>query len=390
MANVITESNYAFKHNDDAESNYKTNTSLNLSDAPPLTRFLLKMQPSRSTFNKIAYVIMCIIYLVPNNYIVMGVAILNNPAIGIVSAIYGPTCAFVWITQPSATEIGTFFHSMVFANEKSLKQYSGKLKQQFVITNIAIAVMNIVIYVILIIPMIGTTTLLSNISNNDNMLYTFIVSNVLLAQVNTSCMIPGDVLLLMFADVRAERTRAYIANIHNILLDKENGDQLDVLTKEQRKTEQFALETNQAIGSTNSAKIFMMVSWIVILLCSAAFVSASSSANKLRPIICCCMMCLFFVGMVLQVMSSITSPSKAWNSACDLKLNDASLSPVINQLFGGRADFDLWLKNHEMSTQRLFGVKVSMELIGRVGSVLASGVLLAVYLIARQELSNMM
>jgi len=38
----------------------------------------------------------------------------------------------------------------------------------------------------------------------------------------------------------------------------------------------------------------------------------------------------------------------------------------------------------------LFGVKVSMELIGRVGSVLASGVLLAVYLIARQELSNMM
>ena len=93
---------------------------------------------------------------------------------------------------------------------------------------------------------------------------------------------------------------------------------------------------------------------------------------------------------MLQAMSGITSPSKAWNSACDLKLNDASLSPVINQLFGGRADFDLWLKNHEMSTQRLFGVKVSMDLIGRVGSVLASGVLLAVYLIARQELSNMM
>ena len=390
MANVTTESNYAFKHNDDAESNYKTSTTLNLSDAPPLTRFLLKMQASRSTFNKIAYVILSILIFAPNNYIVLGTAVLNQPTIGIVLAIYGPSSALIWNTQPSATEIGTSFHSMIFANEKSLKQFSGQLKKQFLVMFIATLVMNVVLYAVLIVPMLGSTTLLTNSTNNDIVVYTFIVTNTILQSVNAFCISAGDVMLLMFADVRAERTRAYISNIHNILLDKENGDQLDALTKEQRKTELFALETNQAIGRTNSAKIFIMTSWIVIMLCSAAFVSASSFTNKLRPIIVCCMFGLFMGGMVLQTMSSITSPSKAWNSACDLKLNDASLSPVINQLFGGRADFDLWLKNHEMSTQRLFGVKVSMELIGRVGSVLASGVLLAVYLIARQELSNMM
>ena len=97
MSNVTTESNYAFKHTNDAESNYKTITTLNLSDAPPLTRFLLKMQPSRSTFTKIAFVFLSIIIFVPHNYIVIGTAILQNPTIGIVLSIYGPMGAWVWI-----------------------------------------------------------------------------------------------------------------------------------------------------------------------------------------------------------------------------------------------------------------------------------------------------
>ena len=176
MSNVTTESNYAFKHNDDAESNYKTSTTLNLSDAPPLTRFLLKMQPSRSTFNKIAYVILSIITFVPNNYIVLGVGILNNPTIGIVLAIYGPMIAWVWITQPSVTEIGTSFHSMIFANEKSLKQFSGQLKKQFLGMLIISTVMNVVLYAVLIVPMLGSTTLLTNSTNNDIVVYTFIVT----------------------------------------------------------------------------------------------------------------------------------------------------------------------------------------------------------------------
>jgi hypothetical protein len=97
-----------------------------------------------------------------------------------------------------------------------------------------------------------------------------------------------------------------------------------------------------------------------------------------------------FTITALLGMMNITAPIRAWNAACDQELNIPSIQRTINVLFGRREDFDRWLGSHEMATQRLFGMKVSMERIRALGSLVVSLVAVAVYLIARQELMNLM
>ena len=88
-------------------------------------------------------------------------------------------------------------------------------------------------------------------------------------------------------------------------------------------------------------------------------------------------------------MYQITAPSRAWNEAVQEQLNDASLAPVINKIFGRRVDFDKWLNSHEISSQRVFGSKVSLQRLRQVGSVLISGVLIVIYFVMREELRNL-
>ena len=92
--------------------------------------------------------------------------------------------------------------------------------------------------------------------------------------------------------------------------------------------------------------------------------------------------------MFLMQLYQITAPSRAWSGAVQEQLNDASLAPVINKIFGRRADFDKWLNLHEISTQRVFGSKVSLQRLSQVGSVLTSGVLIVIYFVMREELRN--
>ena len=88
-------------------------------------------------------------------------------------------------------------------------------------------------------------------------------------------------------------------------------------------------------------------------------------------------------------MYQITAPSRAWNGAVQEQLNDASLAPVINKIFGRRVDFDKWLNSHEISSQRVFVFIVSLQRLSQVGSVLISGVLIVIYFVMREELRNL-
>ena len=98
---------------------------------------------------------------------------------------------------------------------------------------------------------------------------------------------------------------------------------------------------------------------------------------------------LLFLLMFLMQMYQITAPSRAWNEAVQEQLNDASLAHVINKIFGRRVDFDKWLNSHEISSQRVFGSKVSLQRLRQVGSVLISGVLIVIYFVMREELRNL-
>jgi hypothetical protein len=219
------------------------------------------------------------------------------------------------------------------------------------------------------------------------------VTNTVTQVLNMAMQIAGDAAIVMFAQVRMNTTRTYIGGIKQTLLDTELGEkeQLVKLTEAHCTVETFAREANKGLGTTDSAKIFIFCSWIVIFLISATLISTSTSTkSKSRTIVLLCVFIVLVTVLAFQAMVNITAPIRAWNSTCDQELNTPSIQRTINALFGRRKDFDRWLSSHEMATQRLFGLKVSMERIRQVGGLGSSLIALAVYLIARQELMQML
>ena len=388
MSKIDTTSNYSYQH----EGKQQQEPLLTLAAAPPLTRFILKWQASRTPFTKVIYALMNVLTFMPFNYIVNGVGLLNSPTIGIVLAIYGPTGCFVWLTQPVISKPGSVFHNVIFSSQSSLHKFNKTLTQQIVGMSLMCCIFLPAVYLAIVIPMLGTNQIFGE-QYNDTLLYIFMVSNTVFQLVLNVMNFGGDTAIVMFATVRMNKTRAYISEIKATLLDTELGEkeQLAKLTEEHFKVEHFAREANKGLGATDTAKMFMFSSWVMIFLISAALISTSTSTqNKLQTILVLCLFIVVFTLMALQTMVNITAPSRAWNSACDQELNVPSIQRTINSLFGRREDFDRWLSSHEMATQRLFGVKVNMERIGQVGSLVVSLVAIAVYLIARQELMNVL
>jgi hypothetical protein len=284
------------------------------------------------------------------------------------------------------------FHNVIFSNKNSLQKFNKALSQQIVGMGLMMCTFMSVTIIVVIIPLLGTNKIFGE-QYNDTLLYIFMVTNTIGNFTNTIMGFAGDAALVMFAAVRMKKIKAYIKEMKDILLDTELGDkgQLDKLTEIHCRVEKFARYANKGLGPTDSAKMFMFSSWIVIFLISAALVSTSTSAtNKFLTITVLCFFIVMFTIMALLGMMNITAPIRAWNAACDQELNIPSIQRTINVLFGRSEDFDRWLGSHEMATQRLFGMKVSMERIRALGSLVVSLVAVAVYLIARQELMNLL
>ena len=384
---TTTSNKYSFQHKQDHDQE----PHLTLDAAPPLARFVLQWQASRNSLTKVGYLFNSILCFMPFNYIIIGAGVLNSTTIGVVLAVYGPTGAFTWLTQPVISKPGSVFHKAIFFSKSSLHQFNKTLTQQIVGLMMMVSVFFVVVYTAVVIPMLGTQQIFGE--HNDTLLYVFMVTNLVTNILNNVMGLAGDTAIVMFAQVRMKKTRAYISEIKHILLDTELGEkeQLAKLTEEHCAVEKFAREANKGLGRTDSAKIFLLGSWIFIFLISAALISTSTSTkSKFQTIMVLCVFIVMFTLLALQSMLTITAPIRAWNSACDQELNIPSIQRTINVLFGRREDFDRWLSSHEMATQRLFGVKVSMERISQVGSLMVSLVAVAVYLIARQELMNLL
>jgi hypothetical protein len=381
---------YSFPHNDEQQPDHQE-LPLGLDAAPPLARVVLQWQAARNPLTKVVYVLNSVICFVPFNYIVLGTGVLNSTTIGVVLAVYGPTSMFVWLTQPVISTPGSVFHSAIFSNKSSLHKFNKTLTQQIIGMAVVCCVFFTVAYTAIVIPMLGTQHIFGE--HNDTLLYIFMVTNTVTQVLNMAMQIAGDAAIVMFAQVRMNTTRTYIGGIKQTLLDTELGEkeQLVKLTEAHCTVETFAREANKGLGTTDSAKIFIFCSWIVIFLISATLISTSTSTkSKSRTIVLLCVFIVLVTVLAFQAMVNITAPIRAWNSACDQELNTPSIQRTINALFGRRKDFDRWLSSHEMATQRLFGLKVSMERIRQVGGLGSSLIALAVYLIARQELMQML
>lgn len=242
-----------------------------------------------------------------------------------------------------------------------------------------------------VVPMLGTAMLGKH---NDIILYLFMVTGPVFFILQFSMTLGGRAAITLVGKQRNEHIRGYIAQVHNTLLNTETGqkEQLKKLTMEQRTVEAFARDVNNKMGAFQSVEIFTTGSWVIIYLLSAALLSTKSAGddNLLRPILALCMLTMIFTFGLWNNMKAATSPSRTWNAACDRLLNDAALAPVVNTIWGRRHDFDRWLNNHEMSSLRLFKIKVDMQRVRQAGSVLVSVIAFAIYLIARQELMSLL
>ena len=386
-----TESSYTFEINkkDDDDNS----AMLTLGDADPLSRRLMMAQPSRNLKNKFLYLLSSFVYNIPFYYIVFGVGILNLPAIGIVIAVWAQISGVLGrFYHPNLCKQGTVFYKSIFANKQSLEYFSKKAKksmwkmviQQFVVGNIVL--------VLIVLPMFGTETF----GTYNNIILscfwvTQSVSNIVKLFLNTTT----DCFMAIFLEQRKKRTQSYLVSVQNTLLDNEIGtdEMLKRLTKEQRKVETYAREANKDLAPFLSIRLIQLGVFLFIMLISAALVSTSTTTimeSKLRPLAVLCMFMTFMTFACIQTLKQITSSNKIWNESIQKHLNDASLAPTINKLFGRRDDFDKWLNAHEMSAQRVFGSKVSIERLGQLGSLMLSGVVIAIYFLMRDELRNLL
>ena len=93
---------------------------------------------------------------------------------------------------------------------------------------------------------------------------------------------------------------------------------------------------------------------------------------------------MFFLSSV----NSLTNPNKTWIKQCNQLLNDPRLQYRIEQVFGQR--FDEWLLKHELSSQRAFGIKITINILNRLSASVGSALVIVLYLIMREEIRTMM
>ena len=385
----MTENKYTFQIGNEDNNNNEIK-KITIEDAPRTTRFALNWQASKNTRNKILCFIGNLLTFSLFNYVIFGVGMLNVPAIGIVLGIWGPFKFLIDVNTPTP-KMGTPFHDFLFHNKRTLERFNKLVIQNAWGSFVNMLLVGSLLYAFIAIPLLGTTAAAPSVESNDMIVIAFMVTNVLgqiLLQLTAN---PGLMLMQLFAEYRMDRIRAYITSIHNTMLDPEIGTDeiLKRLTNEQRKAEKFGRQINKGLSSMYAAGLTMVGSWLVILLVFAALISTSTRENKLRSLSFISFFIFFFLLLLLMQMYQITAPSRAWNGAVQEQLNDVSLAPVINKIFGRRVDFDKWLNSHEISSQRVFGSRVSLQRLSQVGSVLISGVLIVIYFVMREELRNL-
>jgi len=385
-----TESSYTFEINKKGDDD--NSAMLTLGDADPLTRRLMMAQPSRNLKNKCLYFLNHLLHAIPFYYIVFGVGILNLPAIGIVLAVWVQISCVGRLYHPSLCKQGTVFYKSIFANKQSLEYFSKRAKKSMWKMQIQQFVMNNIVIVLVVLPIFGTETFGTY---NDIILGCFWVTSNVTTVVKLFQNATTDCFQKIFSEQRKECTQSYLVSVQNTLLDNEIGtdEMLKRLTKEQRKVETYAREANKGLAPFLSVRVIQVGVFLCIMLISAALVSTSTTTtmgNKLRSLAVLCFFTMLITFGCIQILKQITSSNKIWNESIQKHLNDASLAPTINKLFGRRDDFDKWLNAHEMSAQRVFGSKVSMERLGQLGSLMLSGVVVAIYFLMRDELRNLL
>ena len=223
----MTENKYTFQIGDEDNYNNKNNNSnnennneikkLTIEDAPSTTRFVLNWQASKNTRNKILCFIGCLLLLPLHNYVIIGVGILNVPAIGIVLGIWGPFIFTQFVNTPTP-KMGTPFHDFLFQNKRTLERFNKTVIQSAWGSFITSSLMASLLYTFIAIPLLGTTAAAASVESNDMIVIAFMVTyalgqilwqltvnpSVILIQLFAECVLISGVLIVIYFVMREE------------------------------------------------------------------------------------------------------------------------------------------------------------------------------------------
>ena len=131
---------------------------------------------------------------------------------------------------------------------------------------------------------------------------------------------------------------------------------LQRLTNEQRKSEKFGRQVNKVVVNVCRRSYYYSDRGLLYFWC-ALHISTSTRENKLPSLSFSVSSYFFFIDFLMQMYQFC---SIEHGTTVQEQLNDASLAPVINKIFGRRVDFDKWLNSHDFITTS-FGSKVSLQ-----------------------------
>ena len=95
---------------------------------------------------------------------------------------------------------------------------------------------------------------------------------------------------------------------------------------------------------------------------------------------------LFFLLFGILILYFLAKPNQVWIKHSNYILNDARIMIRKEELFGSQ--FDQWLSQQEINSQRLFNIKLTSKLLGRLAALLSSVFTIVFYFIIREELRS--
>ena len=238
-----------------------------------------------------------------------------------------------------------------------------------------VVIMFVIIYLIMILLMVATSAVAKNLKLTTFGVYTDVMLYILPA-----CMIPvayimtqvvfNFSILIYTVSIWNKKIKSYMEKIREELLefDLENRNKttcLNEIYKEQEIAEGWAVKVNNK---------FMMLSGSSILLCIMTAVSViiiisimqtvNPSPTNAWKIGIMAFFSLFFTILSLVLLYYLARPNQMWLKHSNGILNDARIVIRKEELFG--LQFDNWLSQQELNALRIFNVKLTMKLLGRI------------------------
>ncbi len=205
----------------------------------------------------------------------------------------------------------------------------------------------------------------------------------------------GMLLLSMYqytAKLWTEKIKIYMDTIHDKLLqfDLETGNKskcLNDIYKSQEVAEEWALKVNKKMTILNGlfVSVWIMMS-IVMIVIIWIMQSVNPSPTNTWKIGFLAFFALFFLLFGILILYFLAKPNQVWIKHSNYILNDARIMIRKEELFGSQ--FDQWLSQQEINSQRLFNIKLTSKLLGRLAALLSSVFTIVFYFIIREELRS--